>query len=351
MKGKLALVLISLLLLAAPVFAEVNVSGEFVYGINEGDDYSAEEFDTADLIFEGVSADGFASVVMGLDLSSVDTDSSTDDIDTELSEDVLDSLYATLDVTGAADLDSPVDVTFIAGKTSYSAEGYLGSVRGYTVDDVINAETTSNTYLGLNLGVMDTVNVVFGIDPDTADDLQNMFVGLSGTFGIVKAEVYYNYVEEDQNPEDGDCYTAYGADFTADLDFMTFGAGFEYNDVIEETKYSVGARTGIIDRTDMGISFAGSTETDTAKDEGKAMEMGIDANYAITDAFKVYAGVLLKDLEELDEDDMVGFEVSVSYTFKEDVTAYVGYATKESGLNAEGPLEEDSVFFTIAASF
>ena len=132
---------------------------------------------------------------------------------------------------------------------------------------------------------------------------------------------------------------------------MTLGAGFEYNDYTEETRYGVGARTGILDRSDMGLSFAGSTETDFEEENAKTMEMGFDANYAVTEAFKVYGGLLLKDLEELDEDDMVGYEISASYTFKEDVTAYVGYVTEGSGMNAQGDVNEDSVFFVLSAAF
>ena len=79
---------------------------------------------------------------------------------------------------------------------------------------------------------MDTVNVIFGIDPDMGesdisytdgssdevDGLRNMFVGLNGSFGIVKAELYYNFTEEDvyggdvvcENSVIGDSYTAFG---------------------------------------------------------------------------------------------------------------------------------------------
>jgi hypothetical protein len=371
MKAKIALFLSTLLIMTAPVFAEVTTSGEFVFGFNESDSEYEEVFDTADLIFTGSSAEGYAEVIIGLDLTFVDTDPT--DAEESLSEEVIDKLYATLDVTGAAGIESPVDVSLIVGKTNFEPEGYLGDVRAYTVDDVINVESTKNVYLGLGLNVMDMFNVVLGMDPDLGesnvsytdgrtdevDGLRNMFVGINGTFGMVKAEFYYNFTEEDvyggdvvsDNNVIGDSYTAFGGDFLADLGVMTFGAGFEYNDYTEETRYGVGARTGILDRTDMGVSFAGSTETDFEEENAKTMEMGFDANYALTEAFKVYGGLLLKDLEELDEDDMVGYEISASYTFKEDVTAYVGYVTEGSAMNAQGDVNEDSVFFVLSAAF
>ena len=59
----------------------------------------------------------------------------------------------------------------------------------------------------------------------------------------------------------------------------------------------------------------------------------------------------MKDLENLDADDMVGYELSASYTFAGDVTAYAGYVTKGSGFNALGDIVDDSFFMAISASF
>jgi hypothetical protein len=341
MKGKILVVLAVLSLLAAPVFADVSMSGEFAFGFNTSDDVYEGVFDTGDLYFTGTAADGNASIVFGLDFSNI-TNSMAGAA--SLDADFISDVYMDLNVTGAMGVDSPVGVSMLFGRSSYSANNFLGDITGYSTYDVINAETATSGYIGVTLNVLDMFNAEFGLDPNLVDGVQNIYANINGTFGIVSAEVYCTVIGDDYL--NSDTYNAIGADFVATMDVVSFGAGAEYNTDAEATRYGLSARTPIVPNTDMGVAFMGYSDADV-----NPYGLGFDANYSFTDSFKVYGALLLRDLENLDADDMVGYELSTSYTFAGDVTAYAGYVTKGSGFNALGDINDDSFFMAISASF
>lgn len=326
-------------LLAAmgPLFAETVISGEFAYGFNSSDEVYENVFDTGDLIFTGISEGGNASITFGLDFASVDYS------DMYVSTDFFSDIYMTMDITGALDVDSPVGVSLLAGRTSYSAGNFLGDITGYNTYDIINAETTTTGYIGLSLNVLDSVNIEYALDPNLVDGVQNMYGNINGVFGPVAAEVFFTALDEAL--VGGDIYSSVGGDFVATLEVVSFGAGLEYNIDDEEFRYGASARTPILPKTDMGISFMGYSDADI-----NPYGLSFDANYAITDAIKIYGAFIMKDLEDVNEDTL-GYEVSASYTFDSDMTAYVGYAAAESGFNALGDLTDDSFFVAVSAAF
>ncbi|MDC7235174.1 MAG: hypothetical protein PQJ58_18210 [Spirochaetales bacterium] len=343
MKGKILVVFASLLFLAVPVFAEVTVSGDFVFGFNTSDDVYEGVFDTGDLYFTGSAANGNAAVIFGLDFTNITNSMSGSPY---LDADFISDVYMDLNLTGAMGLDSPVGVSMLFGRSSYGANNYLGDITGYSTYDIINAETATSGYVGLSLNVLDMVNIVYGLDPNLVDGVQNMYANVNGTFGVVTAEVYGTMVGDKVVNLDDGIYNAIGADFVAALDTFSFGAGVEYNFDSEGTRYGASARTGLIPSTDVGVAFMGYSDADV-----NPYGLGFDANYAVTEDFKVYGALLLKDLENLDADDMVGFEISASYDVASDVTAYAGYVTRGSGFNAVGDVKDDSFFMAVSASF
>jgi hypothetical protein len=344
MKSGILVVLASLLLLAAPAFAEVNMHGEFAYGFNTNADVYEGVFDTGDLYFTGTSLNGNASVVFGMDFTHISL--GMDGISTNdfLPVDFISDVYMTFDLTGAIGGDSPVAVEMLMGRSSYGAGNYLGDITGYSTYDIINAETGTFGGFGITFNILDTINIEYALDPNLVDGVQNMYANVNGTFAVVSAEIYGTLVGDSYTA--GDAYSSIGTDFVASLDTVSFGAGAEYSFESEAVLYGVSVRTPIIPRTDMGVAFMGYSDSDV-----NPYGLGFDANYAITDAFKVYGALLLKDLESLDADNSIGYEVSASYTFIGDATVYVGYAAAGSGFNALGDLTEDSFFMAASASF
>lgn len=344
MKGKVLVILASLLLLAAPAFAEISMSGEFAYGFNTSADVYEGVFDTGDLYFTGTTSSGNAQVVFGMDFTHISLSMDGDPSNDSLPVDFISDVYMTFDLSSAMGVDSPVDISMLFGRSSYGASNYLGGITGYSTYDIINAETATSGYVGFSFNILDTVNVEYALDPNLVDGIQNMYAAVNGSFGVVNAEVYSTIVGDAY--KGGDVYTGLGADFVAALDKVSFGAGGEYNFDTEGIRYGVSTRTSVIPRTDAGLAFVGYSDPDV-----NPFGLGLDANYAITDAFKVYGALLFRDLSQVDTDDSIGYEVSASYTFAGDATIYAGYAAAGSGFNALGDLTEDSFFMAISASF
>ncbi len=152
------------------------------------------------------------------------------------------------------------------------------------------------------------------------------------------AEAFYSFSEGES--------LAVGGDFVADLEVVAFGAGAQYYFDSEVVTFGASARTPIVPRTDMGVAFTGASETDS---DAFAYTVGLDINFAVTDAFKVYGAFMMKDLEGLDNNDNFGYEISASYAFAGDTTLYAGYVTDESGYNALGDL--GGFFMAVSMSF
>ncbi len=103
MKCRIAAVLSALLLIAAPAFADVTVSGDFAFGFNTSTDEYEPVFDDGSLVFKGTSASGNATAVFGLDFTVLP---STEE--TTVPMDFISDLYMTFDLMGAMNADIPV---------------------------------------------------------------------------------------------------------------------------------------------------------------------------------------------------------------------------------------------------
>jgi hypothetical protein len=341
-----------MMILTVPAFTQATVSGEFTWGFNLSDDEFTDAWEDADITVTGTPDDA-AEIVMTLDLTSA-LDNAMDDDDTNNNDttvaDILSEAYLKTDIMKALELDSPVGVSMLFGVTDYDGQDYLDDVAGYSPYETMLVETETSNYVAATVDVMGLVTIEYALDPDLSDDIQNMFTNVYGSFEIVDAEAYMVNL---YNSDSDEVEATYGTDIVAHLgglvnglDALNTGAGVEYNDETEITRYGASASVEVMGFY-FGVAFAGFDGSEDSDDD--KMGLGLDATYALTKDFSLVAAYSMDDLEDVTED-TTGYELGASYTLTDSVTTYAGYVTEDHAYNAEAD-DFDGFFFVVSVEY
>lgn len=330
MKKTFVLMTIVLAILAAPVFAEVTISGDIDFGFSS--DFAAPEDATGE---DG--KDGFAYKVDDLDLDITATVDEFTTVDFSLNFDqaIIDGLIDTdddgdvtfatgntipgsfkvkTDVTGAFGIDSAADVTLITGYNDYwEPQDYQNLSRKENEDILDPMAIDKSIVIGADIVVNDMFTISAGINPNLGvddskgkewdtnvnDESMSMWIGAYTTIDALSVEAFYNMGSEGLKEDDNANAFGLSANYAmpmGDMDF-TFGGAFALAsyEVAKDSEmfYAVSAKM-VMGAIDAAVALNGTNE---ANDNDATLGLSFDAGYAVNETLTVYGGVSFDDLQ------------------------------------------------------
>ncbi len=166
MKKTVVLLTIVLALLAAPVFADVSISGKAEFGVSS-DFGDPRDLQDGQLGFQsklkklrlGVkgSVDEFTTVKFDVKYEKIAAKGGKP-------ADVVPMFTVKSDVTGAFGLDIPVDVTLITGYNDEFGTECFTSGDAYELNDFVDQNSGEHWNIGADVKIVDMVTVRYGIN-------------------------------------------------------------------------------------------------------------------------------------------------------------------------------------------
>ncbi len=396
MKKTIVLMTIVLALLAAPVFAEVSISGDVDFGWSsdfaapedqgeDGKDGFAYNFDDVDLDFT-CTVDEFTTATFSIEWDNAILEGSEDAV-------IPGEVKVVTDLTGALGMDSAADVSLITGyHDDFSNQSYQILTRREQ-EDVVDSDMDKSIVIGADVTVNDMYTITVGLNPTISTsemgdlDLNQygvpmaMFIGAYATIDALSVEAWYNMGQTMDTMDvtvAGETYTlssvifnSFGlsAAYAMPMDGMdfTFGAAFKmdsYSNIDGDDEsyddatmaYAVSAKM-VMGAIDAAVALNGTTE---ANDVDATMGLSMDAGYVVNDIVSVYAGLSFNDLNADDTyfgdkaaaDD--GMEANAGAEFGAEIAAgaatyMVGYQIGAGDIN--NLTGEEGMFFRVKTAY
>ncbi len=357
MKKTIVLLTIVLAVLAAPLFAEVTVSGDVDYRFG----YNADAYsEGSDMDFDaglGIDLSDYTSISLNFSADN-EVDAADDNAVT------LDNLVLTQDITGAMGMDGDFGVALSLGVSSFEPVEYNG-VAGYgdfeysdedgdNRYDLWNILDPSTVMTKASISVSDvTIDAALYETGSEVFDAPQFGVNVYGTFGIVDASVNLLYVKATV----GEDLVSLGANFAAEaIEDLMVGAGMEMFLSDGEWFLNYGVSVGYtFDALSVGFAMKSDMESrDFGYEFMDVTDFAINVNYMVTEAAKVFAGFKIAGDEnpavDTDFADAFGYELGASYTL--DVVTYsLGWADGSDYVGQTGSAVDGAVFARVQASF